>query len=162
MSQQPIFSPQSILSGAVCTFVFTITSEDAQRPSDELYSHYKEQQQRLVSEVEGKVKQVLGGEFRVQEFRINRGSVEIILVIGTTYYVISKYKNFIESIDMLFSQLQNLFRRFAPQHAPGPSTAAAPSRAPAPTSTSRGNAQGGSGSCPGRAPAPEPSGSTRS
>ena len=118
MSQPPIFSPQSVLSGAVCTFIFTITSEGTQRSSDELYYHYVEQQQRLVSEVEGMVKQILGEEFKVQDFRINRGSVEIILVIGTTYYVISKYKNFIDSIDLLFSQLQNLFKRFAPPNAP--------------------------------------------
>jgi hypothetical protein len=43
---------------------------------------------------------------------IARGSIEILVTIGAVYYAISRYKNFVESIELLASQLTGVVRRF--------------------------------------------------
>jgi hypothetical protein len=63
-----------------------------------------------------------------------RGSLEILIVVGTLYYAVSRYKNFVESIELAVAQMKrivgSLFERRAPQPAavrgtwnPGPGMA---------------------------------------
>jgi hypothetical protein len=65
-------------------------------------------------EMEGMAKQTLGPEFEVRSMTIGRGSVEVVLIIATTYYIISKYKNFIESLELLKRQIISIFRQQFP------------------------------------------------
>lgn len=62
----------------------------------------------------------LGPEFDVRSMSFARGSVEILLVVGTLYYAVSCYKNFVESIELLLTQLRRIVSDFFDQRGPGP------------------------------------------
>ena len=62
----------------------------------------------------------LGPEFDVRSMSFARGSVEILLVVGTLYYAVSRYKNFVESIELLLAQLRRAVSDFFDQRGPGP------------------------------------------
>jgi len=64
------------------------------------------------------VHEALGPEFQVQSLTIGRGSIEILILIGTTYYAVSRYKNFIESIELLVRQLKDIVKHFFERAAP--------------------------------------------
>jgi hypothetical protein len=76
----------------------------------------------LQSEIVAATHQSLGPEFDVRSMSLTRGSIEILVTIGAVYYALSRYKNFVESIDLLASQLMGVVRRFLeramPQHVP--------------------------------------------
>ncbi len=56
--------------------------------------------------------QILGPEFDIRSMSIARGSIEIFVTIGAVYYAVSRYKNFVESIELLNKQLAGVVRRF--------------------------------------------------
>jgi len=110
---------QTTLSGDVCTIRIFITSVDEQI-DERLFYHFREIQPKLKIQVEEIVKKRLGEQFEVRRLRLERGSVEVLILIGTTYYAVSRYKNFVESIDLLTSQLKSLFSRLASAESPAP------------------------------------------
>jgi hypothetical protein len=67
---------------------------------------------KLREEISKAVKQALGLEFEVRSLAIGRGSIEIMIVIGTVYYAISRYKNFVESMELMVQQLKTVVRYF--------------------------------------------------
>lgn len=100
-----------ILSGDVCSFHFYI--EDAYRKEvdgefEDLYHLFKNKQEIIEKDIKAIIHKTFGPEFELQRLSIHRGSVEILLVIGTAYYVVSKYKNFVESIELARSQIKTL------------------------------------------------------
>jgi hypothetical protein len=68
----------------------------------------------MKKEMDRMVKQTLGPEFEVRSMTIGSGSVEVLVVIATTYYVVSKYKTFIESLELLKRQMESLLRNQVP------------------------------------------------
>ena len=116
-------SPNSrtIISGDVCTIRIFITSLNKEI-DDDLYFMFNEKiQYKLKSEVEDILKKILGDQFEVRRLTVVRGSVEVLILIGTTYYAVSRYKNFIESINLLTSQIKSLFSKIASQNQPSTS-----------------------------------------
>jgi hypothetical protein len=75
-------------------------------------------EQRLRKEITSVVKESLGPEFEVRALAVGRGSVEIVILIGTVYYVVSRYKNFVDSIELMVRQLQQAVRHFFEISAP--------------------------------------------
>jgi hypothetical protein len=79
---------------------------------DEVFHLVTNTQGEIREQAEKLVKKNLGNEFFITDIEINRGSIEIILiiggVIGSTYVGMSKYKNFVESIELLQKQLRSM------------------------------------------------------
>jgi hypothetical protein len=66
----------------------------------------------LQSEMVAATHQSLGPEFDVRSMSLTRGSIEFLVTVGAVYYALSRYKNFVESIELLASQLEGVVRRF--------------------------------------------------
>jgi hypothetical protein len=110
---------QAVLSGEVCSFRIHIRSTES-KADGELFQLFREYRSSLRDDVEARVKKEMGEQFEVRKFDVEPGSVEVILVIGTAYVVVSRYKNFIESINLLLSQLKSMFSNFAVAHSRAP------------------------------------------
>jgi hypothetical protein len=103
-----LFNKRIVLSGDVAYFRCVMTSEQ----DDRLWDLASESKSKLEYEIEQAVHDILGPEFVVRGVSVVRGSVTLLFAIGTTYYVISKYKNFVESLELLKSQLKRLMLRY--------------------------------------------------
>ena len=101
----------TILSGdiAYLRFVMTWQNEDWQR-ENKAWELLRETKPLLDDQIRETVRKQMGAEFSVRDVVLVRGSIEVVVIIGTVYYVTSKYKNFIESIGLLKSQLKGLIR----------------------------------------------------
>lgn len=102
------------VSGDICILKFKVIIDREFDSKDEVYpwrllenSNYD-----LKSEVDEVIKKTLGEQFEISSFSIGRGSIEIIAIIGTSYYVIANYKGFIESIELLVGQCKNVLHKF--------------------------------------------------
>jgi len=73
---------------------------------------------RLREEVEVAVKETLGGEFALTSLTVGKGSIEIVAIIGTTFYAISRWKSFVESIELMVEQLKRVIRRHLEKASP--------------------------------------------
>ncbi|MBI3089577.1 MAG: hypothetical protein HYY96_02830 [Candidatus Tectomicrobia bacterium] len=74
-----------------------------------------------MSEIRSEVASFLGPQFEAQNIDIRRGSVEVLIdiaTVGVVYYAFSRYKSFVESLDLLAHQLGRVLARFS-----GPDTA---------------------------------------
>jgi len=67
---------------------------------------------KLRCEILAVVHQTLGSEFDVRSVTFRSGSIEIFVVIGAVYYAVSRYKNFVESIELATSQIAGAVQRF--------------------------------------------------
>jgi hypothetical protein len=79
--------------------------------------------QELRERISGIVRETLGPPFEVRLVAVGRGSIEVIVLIGTTYYAISRYKNFVESIELVVRQITDLVRHIFGRATPTPVTA---------------------------------------
>lgn len=102
--------PQPVLVGDVAYFRVVLSSEN----DSDLIGIIMERQRRMKEEMDVMVKQTLGPEFEVRSMTIGRGSVEILIIIASTYYVVSRWKNFIESLELLKRQIESVFRQQVP------------------------------------------------
>ena len=59
------------------------------------------------------VKNTLGPDFEIRYMAISKGSIEIFVIIGSTYILVSRYKSFVESIDLLISQFKGIVGKYA-------------------------------------------------
>jgi hypothetical protein len=103
-----LFNKRVVLSGDVAYFRCVMTAEDENR----LWDLAVESRSNLQYEIERVVHDTIGPEFTVRDVRVVRGSVTLLFAIGTTYYVISRYKNFMESLELLQSQLKRAMRGY--------------------------------------------------
>lgn len=101
---------QPVLVGDVAYFRIVISSEN----DSDLMGIFMERQYRMKEEMDVMVKQTLGPEFEVRSMTIGRGSVEVLIIIASSYYVVSKWKNFIESLELLKRQIESVFRQQVP------------------------------------------------
>ncbi|MBI5473547.1 MAG: hypothetical protein HY961_14505 [Ignavibacteriae bacterium] len=116
----PFLGRRTTLSGDVVSIRFTIDFRNGREVDQEVWNFLQETRGELESDTKQAVEKILGPEFEVRSISFRRGSIEIIIIIGTVYYAISRYKNFIESIEMLVSQLKSLFQRFFGRFGPQP------------------------------------------
>src|SRR5688572_22979107 len=85
-----------ILSGEV--LVVRLTVEAGVEEGDEfLWDIARKESSRLREKMAAAVHKHMGPEFDVRSMSFARGSVELLLVIGTLYHAVSRYKNFVES-----------------------------------------------------------------
>jgi len=54
----------------------------------------------------------MGPEFELRRITFGRGTIDILLTIGVTYYVVYNYKNFSDSIELFVSQVSGVVRQF--------------------------------------------------
>ena len=74
-------------------------------------------QERVQYEIDIVVREILGKGFRLRSMAIGRGSIELFLALaaaGSFYMGFSRYKNFVESLELLTSQITAILRRFMP------------------------------------------------
>lgn len=100
----------SVLSGAVCTIHIIIKNVDSES-EDQVLRGLWHPFSDLRSEILATTHQVLGPEFDIRSMSLARGSIEIFVTIGAIYYAMSRYKNFVESIELLATQLTGVVRR---------------------------------------------------
>ena len=111
-----LFRPkQAVLSGDVCSLRVVITGTDGDHSSRNLWSFLEKESQNLHSKISAAVRQHLGIEFEVRSITFGTGSIEMLVIIGTAYYVVSRYKNFVESIELLVNQVKQIVTRLFTQ-----------------------------------------------
>src|ERR1044072_1674707 len=110
MKRNP-FAEQMILSGDVVYYRFIMTM-DVFEDEGRAWETIMVERRGMEEDINRVVRENLGSEFSLRSMTPIRGSIELILVIGTTYYAVSKYKNFIDSLELLKSQLERFFRLY--------------------------------------------------
>lgn len=113
----PFIGQRIILSGDVLSLRFIVDIKEEYKNKDYSYNHkmwdiLTETNGKLEYEIKKVTENILGPQFKVQSVTFRHGSVEILIVIGTIYYAISRYKNFIESIELFKQQLKSLLLNF--------------------------------------------------
>jgi hypothetical protein len=109
---------QSILSGPVCTIHIIVNMNNVEIEGEAWRSFRFAED--LKTNMLHAIHQVLGPEFDIRSMSLARGSIEIFVTIGAVYYAVSRYKNFVESIELLTKQLAGVVRRFFEERLPGP------------------------------------------
>jgi len=107
---------EAVLTGDVC--YIRLHAEFRQKDIP-LYRLLEESEMRV--ELQRATREILGPEFEVRSMAVGRGSIEIIALIGTSLYVMSRYKNFVESIELLVAQFRRVVLRFLGQYESEPS-----------------------------------------
>lgn len=105
------FADQMVLSGDVAYYRFIMRMDDF-NDEEAAWSQLLEARRPMEDEMRKITQDTLGTEFSVRSVTPIRGSIEILVVVGTTYYAVSKYKNFVDSLELLRNQLEGLIRRF--------------------------------------------------
>lgn len=104
----------SEISGTVATFRYVFSDREKDFEFSEVF--FKERMDGQLSEykyeMEDAIKRELGNTFYIERLEVKRGSVEILVVIGTAYYVVAKYKNFNDSLSLAKTQVERILRRF--------------------------------------------------
>ena len=113
------FAEQMVLSGDVVYYRFIMRMENLDAEEGAWRSLVKDRQS-MEEEMSRVTKEMLGLEFDIRNITPLRGSIEILVVVGTTYYAVSRYKNLIESLELLKDQLERLIRRFFSNRTPEP------------------------------------------
>jgi hypothetical protein len=120
------------LSGdvAILTFVLSFSSEPESRDDvaravveQKMLVYLQEVSPRLQRDIEQATQSQLGPEFRVSRMDMHKGSIEILVIlgtVGTAYILASRYKNFVDSINLLVSQVRGTIERFMRNAGPGP------------------------------------------
>jgi hypothetical protein len=108
----PFFGQRVVLSGDVFFLRFVVSASEEKQSDERLWSFLHEMRHELESDIKEAIEKFLSPEFEVRSITFHGGSIEILVVIGTAYYVISRYKNFIESVELLLSHLKRIIHRF--------------------------------------------------
>ena len=106
------------VSGDVCFVRLSVDTIDGEPFEERPWRLLDNSDSRLRGELTSTVHETLGPEFQVRSVTIGRGSIEIVVLIGTTYYAISRYKNFVESIELMVRQVKEVVKRFFERAAP--------------------------------------------
>jgi hypothetical protein len=98
----------------IAALKFTISSSSPDSDSS-LYNLFNERRLFFQSEAERIVHSKSDGHLRIEYFSIEKGSITVTIVLGTigvVYYGISRYRSFVESIQLIQSQLKKMFETF--------------------------------------------------
>jgi hypothetical protein len=105
------FGRSLVLSGEV--LVVRLTAQAEEPEGDEiLWDITRKESYRLREDIAAAVHQHMGPEFDVRSMSFARGSLELLVVVGTLYYAVSRYKNFVESLELLVAQLKRVVIAF--------------------------------------------------
>ena len=105
------FAEQVTFSGDAAHYRFVITIR-GKEDEDNAWQRLLEVRRGMEEEMTNITKQTLGSEFAIRSVTPIRGSIEILVVVGTTLVAVSKYKNFIDSLELLRRQLEGVIRRY--------------------------------------------------
>src|SRR5205814_1505782 len=97
-----------------------VESTSDQEGDDWLWSTARKEDSRLREELAASIHEHLGPEFDVRSMTFARGSLEILIVVGTLYYAVSRYKNFVESIELAVAQMKRTVGSFFERRVPQP------------------------------------------
>src|SRR5205814_5032292 len=98
--------------GEVLFVRLVVESPSDVQSDDWLWAIAQKEGYRLREEMNAAIHEHLGPEFDVRSMSFARGSLEILVVVGTLYYAVSRYKNFVESIELLLAQLRRIVSDF--------------------------------------------------
>ena len=114
------FRRRLLISGEVLFIRLTVDMEHGPETNEFLWRVVEQGSSKLRERMGATIHEHLGSEFDVRSMSFARGSVEILLIVGTLYYTVSRYKNFVESIELLLAQLRRTVSDFFDQRGPGP------------------------------------------
>lgn len=103
---------RSVLSGPVCTFHIVVNMDSESQDRAWQLLGRPDYRTDLQSPMLASAHQTLGPELDVRSMSVTRGSIELFVTVGAIYYALSRYQNFVESIELLASQLAGVVRRF--------------------------------------------------
>jgi Domain of unknown function (DUF4407) len=106
-------SNMSLSDVAYLRFVMSWPSEEKDK-EDKAWAILQESKYTLEDEIRVTIKKYLGPKFELQSVSLSRGSIEVLVIInaiGAVYEFVSKYKDFVDSLETLKSQLSSLIRR---------------------------------------------------
>src|SRR5204863_324763 len=86
---------------------------DARGIEERLYYEFQERRSELEQRINEAVLQELGPNFEVRDVQILRGSVLILVVIGTIYATIAQYPDFLQGLERISSQIKQALRTFS-------------------------------------------------
>ena len=109
------FRKKVLLHGEIVSYQFIIEVAEEGQALEYLQSN----RTQIENEIQEQVDLYLGKGVKIQDLRIRRGTIEIIVILGTAYAIylgFSRYKNFIESAQLLKSQIGRIFRRWVERY----------------------------------------------
>jgi hypothetical protein len=112
----PFFRRKIRIEGEVVSYRFTMYLLEEGTAYETLLKRQEDLEQGI-RELMGK--QVGMKELELRELTIQRGSIEVLIIIGavTTFFLnFSRYKSFVESLQLLKSQIGEQFRRYISHH----------------------------------------------
>jgi hypothetical protein len=92
--------------------LYFIVRAERDEDDERLFAVAKDLQQTLSDRISGMVPAVLGSLFRMRKVEIRRGSVEFWVFVAGGFTLISQYADFVRSLELLLSQIQNLLYNF--------------------------------------------------
>jgi hypothetical protein len=108
-----------ILSGEVL-LVRLIVQAEGLEGDETMWRIISQEGYELRERMAASVHEHVGPEFDIRSMSFARGSLEILVVIGTLYYGVSRYKNFVESIELSVAQLKRVVSAFFDRRMPSP------------------------------------------
>src|SRR5882757_5979310 len=109
----PLFAKRSVaIHGFVGYVRLTVISDD--QGDERLFGEAMERQKQLDAEIRLQVRTTLGDEFEVLTVNFSRGSLHVLVALGTVgvfYMSFSRYESFIKSVNLLVGQLKSLLQR---------------------------------------------------
>ena len=107
------------MSGEILSIHFTVSTVDRDL-NTELWEFVSGRQDELETEVRRTVEAALDSSIQVWDIDYRVGSLEIVVILGTGYYAIAHYDDFVQSVGTLVSQMRSLLRRFFGRRSPTP------------------------------------------
>jgi hypothetical protein len=121
------FIKSKVFKGEVARLTVLIDFEDEH--DDQIYTEnqllqsFQKKEKELELEISELISKYLGKQYTLESISIKKGSITIIAIIAATiatFDLISKYKDFIDSLDLLKNQVSRLINRYIrrnqPQH----------------------------------------------
>ncbi len=100
-----------VLAGDVAYLTIDLTVLPPEE-EENVFRFLQEEGSLLFSQIESAARRILGPQFEVRRFEYRRGTIKIWVVLFAAYVAISRYKSFIESLELFASQVRDLVRRF--------------------------------------------------
>jgi len=104
------FGRELVLVGDVAYFRVVMTGKE----EEQMFRNMVEIRKEIQRNMSRLAKETVGPEFEITNMTVGRGSVELLITLGATYVVISRYKNFIESLNLFRRQLETIIRDYGP------------------------------------------------
>jgi hypothetical protein len=114
------FQRRLAVSGEVLLIRLNVEMGEESENNDTLWTIAHREAYRLREDMAATVHEHLGPEFDVRSMSYARGSLEILVVVGTLYYAVSRYKSFVESIELCVAQLRRIVIAFFERRMPTP------------------------------------------